>query len=111
VTPDNPEQGIRFPAVQTTEMPDGTLVVDGEVDGRRVIGAVAPSADTEPDDPPCVVDGCGWGDPAADGSWTKPTCGQGSWRYECRLNWASTDPEDREPYGVYLAERPDWARP
>lgn len=59
---------------------------------------------TEPDT--CVVDGCGWGDGGTAAGKPSPMCGQGSWRYECRMNWLSTDPEDLEPYSVYLANKP-----
>lgn len=34
--------GTRFPVVQETVMPDGSLIVEGEVDGRRIVGAVLP---------------------------------------------------------------------
>jgi hypothetical protein len=80
--------------VITVHRPDGTTY-------ELARSSWQPPTTLEPSS--CVVDGCGWGEPDADGSWTKPMCGQGSWRHECRLNWASTDPEDREPYSVYLA--------
>jgi hypothetical protein len=54
-------------------------------------------------DYPCAVDYEFCANKQNPGGYGGPVC-HGSYRPECYVNWASTDPEDTEPYEDYLAD-------